>query len=60
MKHDTAEIAVYIVKLTECTPIKNLTVRYYESAVDRKFPGLDIDQLCAARVIAIETMKAGP
>ena len=56
--HNTVDIAVFIVQLAERTPIKELTVRYFESAVDRKFPGLDLDQLHAARKLAVETMKA--
>jgi hypothetical protein len=43
MIHNTVDIAVYIVELTERTPIKELTVRYFQSAVDLKFPGLGID-----------------
>jgi hypothetical protein len=59
MTHKTADIAAYIVELTERTPMKNLTVGFFESAVERKFPGLGIDQLDAARKIAVATMKAG-
>jgi hypothetical protein len=58
MTHNTADIAAYIIELTECTPANDLTVGYFESAVERKFPGLDIDQLDAAREIAVATMKA--
>ncbi|WP_426433861.1 hypothetical protein [Bradyrhizobium genosp. P] len=45
MPHNTADIAAYIVELTERTPAKDRTMEYFDSAVERKFPGLDLDQL---------------
>ena len=58
MTYNTADIAAYIVELTERTPINNLTVGYFESAVERKFPGLGIEQLhVAERVNDFETVQ---
>jgi hypothetical protein len=60
MKHDTADIAAFIVELTERTPEKDLTMGYLESAVEHKFPGLDDEQLHAAQmIVAAATLKAG-
>ncbi|WMT71105.1 hypothetical protein [Bradyrhizobium sp. Ash2021] len=56
MTHNTADIAAYIVELTE--PAKDRTMGYLESAIERKFPGLDIDQLHAAQEIAAAALKA--
>jgi hypothetical protein len=58
MTHNTTDIAAYIVELTERTPAKDRTIGYLESAVERKFPGLDVDQLHAAQEIAAATLKA--
>ena len=58
MTHDTADIAAYIVELTERTPAKDRTMGYFDSAIERKFPGLSIEQLHAAQEIAAATLKA--
>ena len=52
MTHDTDDIAAFIVDLTERTPAKDRTVQIFDVAVERKFPGIDIDQLYAAHDIA--------
>ena len=58
MEHNTAEIAAFIVELTERTPMKDRTVAMYVAAVQRKFPGLDDDQLLAAQEIAAAALMA--
>ena len=58
MEHNTAEIAAFIVEMTERTPMKDRTVAMYVAAVQRKFPGLDDDQLLAAQEIAAATLMA--
>jgi hypothetical protein len=39
----------FIVELTERTPENDLTMGYLESAVEHKFPGLDVEQLHALK-----------
>jgi hypothetical protein len=58
MTHDTADIAAFIVELTERTPAKERTMQMFDLAVDRKFPDVDVDQLYAAHEIAAASMKA--
>jgi hypothetical protein len=58
MTHDTTDIAAFIVELTERTPAKERTMQMFDLAVDRKFPGVDVDQLYAAHEIAAASMKA--
>ena len=58
MEHNTVEIAAFIVEMTERTPMKDRTVAMYVAAVQRKFPGLDDDQLLAAQEIAAATLMA--
>jgi hypothetical protein len=58
MTHDTADIAAFIVELTERTPPRDRTMQMFDVAVERKFPGVDIDQLYAAHDIAAATLKA--
>ena len=58
MTHDTADIAAFIVELTGRTPAKKRTMQMFDLAVDRKFPGVDVDQLYAAHEIAAASMKA--
>ena len=58
MEHNTAEIAAFIVELTERTPMKDRTVAMYVAAVQRKFPGLDDDQPLAAQEIAAAALMA--
>ena len=52
MTHDTADIAAFIVELTERTPAQERSVQMFDLVVDRKFPGVDADQLYAAYEIA--------
>jgi hypothetical protein len=58
MTYDTDDIAAFIVDLTERTPAKDRTVQIFDVAVERKFPGIDIDQLYAAHDIAAAILKA--
>ena len=58
MKHNTADITAYIAELMERTPAKDRTMEYFDGAVERKFPGIDLDQLRAAQEIAAATLKA--
>jgi hypothetical protein len=51
-------VAAYIVELTQRTPAKDRTLGYLDSAVERKFPGLGIDQFQAAQEIAVAKLKA--
>jgi hypothetical protein len=60
MTHNTADIAAFIVELTERTPEKDLTMGYLENTVEHKFPGLDVEQLHAAqKIVAVATLKVG-
>jgi hypothetical protein len=56
--HDTDDIAAFIVDLMERTPAKDRTVQILDVAVEREFPGVDIDQLYAAHDVAATTLKA--
>jgi hypothetical protein len=58
MIHNTDDIDAFIVELTERTPAKDRTTGYLESAIERKFPGVDTEQLYATHDIAAETLKA--
>ena len=58
MTHDTDDIAAFIVDLTERTPAKHRTVQIFDVAVEREFPGIDIDQPYAAHDIAAAILKA--
>jgi hypothetical protein len=58
MTHDTHEIATFIVDLTERTRAKDRTVQIFDVAVEREFPGIDIDQLYAAHDIAATILRA--
>jgi hypothetical protein len=58
MTYNTADIAAFIVELTERTPAKYRTMQMFDVAVERKFPCLDIEQLHAAQEIAAATLKA--
>jgi hypothetical protein len=58
MKHQTGDIAAYIVELFERTPIKDRTLGYLDSSVERKFPGLSVEEFNAAQEIAAGIVKA--
>jgi hypothetical protein len=58
LSHDIDEVASFIVELTERTPARDRSIAMFNAAVERKFPGLDIDQLHAAQEIAATTLKA--
>ena len=58
LSHDIDEVASFIVELTERTPARDRSIAMFNAAVERKFPGLDIDQLRAAQEIAATTLKA--
>jgi hypothetical protein len=58
MTLNTSDIAAYIVELSERIPAKDRTLGYLGSAVERKFPGLSIDQFRAAQEIAAARLKA--
>jgi hypothetical protein len=47
MTHSTAAIAAYSNELTERTPVKDLTMGFFESTVEHGLPCLGIDQLHA-------------
>jgi hypothetical protein len=38
MTHNTADIAAYSIELTERTPVKDLTIGFFESTVEHRFP----------------------
>jgi hypothetical protein len=60
MTHNTADIAAYSIELTERTPVKDLTMGFFESTVEHRSPGLGIDQLHAPRkIVAVATLKVG-
>jgi hypothetical protein len=58
MTHDTAAIAAYIVELFERTPIKDRTLGYLDSSIERKFPGLSVEEFDAAQELAATIVKA--
>jgi hypothetical protein len=62
MTHSTAAIAAYSIELTltERTPVKDLTMGFFESTVEHRLPCLGIDQLHAPRkIVAVATLKLG-
>ena len=59
MKHDTDDVAAYIVELFERTTARDRALGYLDSAIEHKFPGLGIDQLHAARKIAAGDIESG-
>jgi hypothetical protein len=54
----TDDIAAFIVDLTQRTPAKHRTVQTFDVAVEREFPGIDIDQLYAAHDVAGAVLRA--
>jgi hypothetical protein len=57
MTHDTNDIAAFLVDLMERTPAKDRTLQIFDVAVEREFPGVDIDQIYAAHDIAAAALK---
>jgi hypothetical protein len=57
MTHDTTDIAAFIVDLMKRTPAKDRTMQLFDVAVERKFPGVDLDQLYDAHDIAAVSLK---
>lgn len=55
--HTTAEIAAFIVELTERIPARDRTPECFAVAIERKFPGVDDDQLHEAQEIAATQLK---
>jgi hypothetical protein len=58
LSHDIDEVTSFIVELTERTPARDRSIAMFNAAVERKFPGLDIDQLHAAQATAATILKA--
>jgi hypothetical protein len=48
----TADIAAFLAELTKRTPAQYRTMENFVFAIERKFPGIDLDQLREAQRIA--------
>ena len=55
----TADVAAFIVELMERTPARDRTAEYFDAAIARKFPGVEIEQLHQAQEIAMERLRRG-
>jgi hypothetical protein len=51
--HTTTDIAAFIVELTARTPAKDRSPECVAYAVERKFPGVDADQIDVAGALAL-------
>ena len=55
--HTTADIAAFIVELTERIPARDRTEECFKVAIARKFPDVEDDQLHEAQEIAATQLK---